>query len=140
MTLFLDTEFNGFGGALISIALVSDKGDAFYAVRQLPQSLHPWVAEHVVPFLNQQPESDDSLQTRLIEFLRAHENERMVGHWPEDFIHLLQLLSAGAGRAYPLTLNMQLVKASQLQSEVPHNALSDARALGLWFRTSGFDA
>ena len=32
MRYFLDTEFNGFAGALLSIALVPEEGEEFYAV------------------------------------------------------------------------------------------------------------
>ena len=45
---FLDTEFNGFGGELLSLALVPDEGDReFYVVLPLPDTLDPWVERHV---------------------------------------------------------------------------------------------
>ena len=50
MRYFLDTEFNGFGGELISLALVPEHGhDEYYAVLPLPDELHPWVERNVVP-------------------------------------------------------------------------------------------
>ena len=58
MRYFLDTEFNGFGGELISIALVPEYGDQeFYAVLPLPAYLHPWVERHVIPYLGNVPQS-----------------------------------------------------------------------------------
>ena len=45
MRYFLDTEYNGFGGELLSIALSPELGDEeFYATFPLPQQIHPWVA------------------------------------------------------------------------------------------------
>jgi hypothetical protein len=56
MRYFLDTEFNGFGGDLISLALVPEYGDReYYAVLPLPEELHPWVARNVVPYLSSVP-------------------------------------------------------------------------------------
>jgi hypothetical protein len=64
MRYFLDTEFNGFGGELISLALVPEHGDQeFYVVLPLPETLHPWVERHVVPYLSSVP---PGLDTRSI--------------------------------------------------------------------------
>lgn len=52
MKLFLDCEFNGFGGELISMALVDEQGKYFYEVLPCPQPI-PWVQENVMPKLNQ---------------------------------------------------------------------------------------
>jgi hypothetical protein len=48
MNYFLGTEFNGFGGALISLALVREDGAEFYAATACanPRS---WVKENVIP-------------------------------------------------------------------------------------------
>ena len=44
--IYLDTEFNGFGGELISLALVEPiSGKTFYRVKQIPMAPHPWVAD-----------------------------------------------------------------------------------------------
>lgn len=130
--MFLDTEFNGFGGELISIALVSDKGgkDAeFYGVRHLPDDIVPWASQHVVPVLDQSPEDDDVLKRRLREFLHGHAGEPIVADWPLDFIHFLVLLCEPGGRAYQFALTMQLIKQGAIESSLPHNALADATAL-----------
>lgn len=138
MTLFLDTEFNGFGGELISIALVSDKGgkgSEFYGVRELASDVHPWVQEHVVPVLRKKAETESALRKRLVGFLARHEGETIVADWPEDLIHLMQLLCVGDGRAYRLNLDLRLIKTTEeLPSDLPHNALSDARALMRWYQ------
>ena len=58
MRYFLDTEYNGFGGALMSLALVpeDDAQEEFYTVLSPPARIEPWVERHVVPYLNTVPE------------------------------------------------------------------------------------
>lgn len=137
MTLFLDTEFNGFGGNLISIALVSDygrKGDEFYAMRALPDSPTPFVREHVLPVLGAKSLSDAVLQKRLLNYLHRHKGELIVMDWYEDLTHFLNLLATDPGWAYRLDLSFRLINPGEpLQSKVPHNALSDAHALMRWY-------
>lgn len=136
MTLFLDAEYNGFGGDLISIALVSNDGtgrNAFYEVRELPEHPVPWVKHNVIPVLRKKPIADPVLQKRLVDFLTRHPGQDIIADWPEDFIHLLKLLGTIPGWAYRLNLTMRLVKTDELNSETPHNALSDAKALMEWW-------
>ena len=67
MNLFLDCEFNGFGGELISMALVDEEGHYFYEVLDCPQPV-AWVAEHVMPLLAQAPISFTEFQNKLSSF------------------------------------------------------------------------
>ncbi|WP_041299560.1 hypothetical protein [Hyphomicrobium sp. MC1] len=129
MTLFLDAEFNGFQGELISLGLVSDNSGEFYGVRQLPKKLDPWVKVNVIPCLGQQPESDDALRGRLAVFLQTHRGETVIADWPEDLAKFLGFLSKGNRLVGPATLEVRLVLQQPLYSETPHNALSDAQAL-----------
>lgn len=130
MALFLDTEFSEFGGQLISIAIVSDDGDEFYAVRHLPAEMHPWVRENVLPILVQEPEDDHIIKKKLVAFLNRQRGQPVYGDWPEDFTHLLFLLCEPNGIRYDVgDLEMHLVSGIAAEPEVPHNALSDARAL-----------
>lgn len=131
--LFLDTEFSEFGGQLISIALVSDKGGEFYAVRHLPSKMHPWVRENVVPVLVKDPEDDHVIAAQLLQFLRVHPCEKIVADWPEDFTHLLGLLCSPGGYRASIDLEMSLITSGDFESAIPHNALSDARALMKWY-------
>lgn len=137
MTLFLDTEFNGFGGDLISIALVSDidsKGADFYAVRAPPESPSPWMKENVLPVLGAKPIPDVVLQKKLLDYLHHHPHELIVADWFEDLKHLLNLLGTTPGWAYRLDLRFHLIKPDEpLDSKVSHNALHDARALMRWY-------
>ena len=55
---FLDTEYNGWRGALLSLALVpEDGGDEFYVTVDWTGSIEPWVEQHVIPYLDMVPES-----------------------------------------------------------------------------------
>ncbi len=55
MRYFLDTEFNGFGGALISLALVSEAGQSLYLIYGAPAVPDQFVRDHVHPKLERVP-------------------------------------------------------------------------------------
>ena len=71
MKLFLDTEFNGFNGRLISMALVpEDKTKPeFYVELEIRDQLHPWVRDNVVPHLVLNPCSYNEFQNKLANYL-----------------------------------------------------------------------
>ena len=56
MRYFLDTEYNGVGGALLSLALVPDNGDDFYLTLRTDEPIAEWVEQHVIPYLDMVPE------------------------------------------------------------------------------------
>jgi hypothetical protein len=135
MRLFLDTEFNGFGGELISLALVSEAGGEWYASLPLPDSVHPWVLEHVVPKLGDARLPKEAFLADLHRFLRPFHRPTIVCDWFEDAVHLLKCFSRGS---YQSSINLecliQLVNTpSGTQVTNPHNALDDARDLRDWF-------
>lgn len=134
MTLYLDTEFNGHAGELISLALVSNKSpDEFYGVLPLPDPVHPWVAAHVVPILDRKPDEPAVFRTRLRFFLEKHSGQEIVADWPDDFTHLMKALSGNRyGESWMIPMDMRLIVSGDVRPEQPHNALSDARALMYW--------
>jgi len=133
MALYLDTEFNGFGGKLMSIGLVSNhSGREFYGVLPLSDKIHPWVQEHVVPYLLVESEPWVELRYRLYHFLKIHEHETIYADWPADIEHLMSLLYEDNGMSFNLQLDIRLIQSGKLKPDVPHNALSDAKALMLW--------
>lgn len=134
MTLYLDTEFNGHGGQLISLALVSDKSpDEFYGVLPFIDAVHPWVAEHVVPVLDREFDMPDEFRMRLRFFLGKHSDEDIVADWPGDFAHLMSAMSGGSyEKSWMLPCTMRLIESGDVKPDRPHNALSDARALMHW--------
>lgn len=141
MRYFLDTEFNGFGGALISIALVPEYGDQeFYTSLPLPDEIHPWVAQHVIPYLRHVPMGVDYDLTRahaalhIGEYLQGDDAPYIIADWPEDIAQFCMLLLTGPGDMIAVRgLKFELANrpgfSSAANSKVPHNALHDARAL-----------
>ena len=131
MRLFLDTEFNGHAGELISIALVADDGSETYAVCGLPVHPDQWVAEHVLPFLEKEPIGPEQAREQVVAFVRQFKNPTIVCDFPTDLEHFFRLMRGPSFDASHWD-DMQ-VKMSQSPQDpqplVPHNALSDARAL-----------
>lgn len=116
---------------------MSDKGlekhSEFYGALPLPTKINPWVAEHVVPLILIDPVEQPVLANKLRAFLEKHSGEPVVADWPEDFMHLLSLLCEPNGVQWGGELEMRYVQSGKLDSKVPHNALSDARALRAWY-------
>lgn len=137
MTLFLDTEFNGHGGELISLAITSTTGEEFYGVLPMPSKVHPWVQEHVVPYLMKDAEPHHVFRARLATFLQLHQPGPIFADWPEDFIHLLWAITEPNGARVHVELDMRLIHSGDVKPAVPHNALSDARALMHWAVAAG---
>ena len=137
MRYYLDTEFNGFNGGLMALALVpADTSKAlFYRVVECPGPVDPWVQRHVVPFLNGSPASREVAGAELAAFLRnAGERPTIVADWPTDFEHLLALLINGPGMMHSAPdFDMEYRRLAGFNtaahSRVPHNALEDAIAL-----------
>lgn len=141
MRYFLDTEFNGFGGALLSLALVPEDGDEFYVTLDCADPIFPWVERNVVPYLDTVPvglvsprlsrrEAADALSAYLAE----DPAPELVADWPEDLAQFCSLLMTGPGTMVPVPpLIFRLVPlqgfSPAANSAVPHNALHDARSL-----------
>lgn len=129
MNLFIDCEFNGFQGELISMALVDEQGNFFYEVLRC-QHPTPWVEGHVMSVLNKAPIERSAFQQKLATFLSGYRIAHVVADWPEDLAHFCNILISGAGRRLVTPpLSMALCTDLQFQSRIPHNALEDARAL-----------
>ena len=137
MKIYLDTEFNSFEGDLISIGMVSEDGDTFYAVRlaTIKMDIDPWVQEWVMPHLHKAPHAiiyadDDLIQSRLEEYLNQWGNIELevVADWPEDIQHLMKMLITGPGEMIttPHVVRYTVDRHLCGMSEVPHNAIFDA--------------
>ena len=141
MRYFLDTEYNGMGGELISLALVPDEGEELYLTLKTGEQLVEWVVLHVVPYLDSVPEPiscprlarRDAAQA-LERYLRGDSETVIIADWPEDVAQFCNLLMTGPGEMLELRdLTFRLLPLSNFStaanSKVPHNALHDARAL-----------
>ena len=133
MRYFLDCEFNGFDGPLVSIALVPQaEGYAeFYAVLPCHRPVR-WVAEHVFPHLGAAPQSRADVVAALTAYLLADAAPVLAADWPEDIAHAAALLAI-RGRRGVTTVRFDLLNLpgfdTASMSARPHNALADARAL-----------
>ncbi len=141
MRYFLDTEYNGWAGALLSLALVPDHGEELYLTLDWDCTLEPWVERHVVPYLDSVPESlvsprlsrADAAQA-VAHYLAGDPEPLIVADWPEDIALLSALLVTGPGvMAEVPALTFRFVEltgfSTAANSKVPHNALHDARSL-----------
>jgi hypothetical protein len=135
MRYFLDAEFNGFGGRLISIALAPEDADAnpFYEALDCREP-EPWALAHVLPVLRTTPISRARMIVKLAEYLRGDPTPIVTADWPEDIAHLAMLMVTGPGYRMPSPkfvfelLDLPLFD-SLTSSEIPHNAYHDALAL-----------
>jgi hypothetical protein len=139
---FLDTEFNGFGGDLLSLALVpEDSADEFYLTLACGVALLPWVERNVVRFFDHVPQALQSPRLSRRDAAIGHSHyltmdpePLIVADWPEDIAQFCSLLMTGPGEMVPVPpLSFQLLPlgsfSTAANSAVPHNALHDARAL-----------
>jgi hypothetical protein len=138
---FLDTEYNGMGGTLLSLALVPDDGDELYLTLRTEDEIVPWVQQNVVPYLDTVPEQLSC--PRLSRKDAAHALERYLRHdhdlvihadWPEDVAQFCELMITGEGDMIEVRdVTFRLLPTANFStaasSKVPHNALHDARAL-----------
>jgi hypothetical protein len=138
---FLDTEYNGVGGALLSLALVPEDGDELYLTLDVSDPLVQWVDRHVAPYLDHVPDqlscprlSRKDAAHALERYLHGDEEPLIVADWPEDVAQFCNLMITGPGDMIELRhLTFRLTPLSNFStaanSKVPHNALHDARAL-----------
>ena len=142
MRYFLDCEYNGFGGALLSLALVPDDGgEELYLTFDCPGPVEPWVERNVLPYIDQVPDSvklppmarEQGAQA-LAMYISVDDGPEIVADWPTDIELLCGLLTFAPGRMVAVPeLRFRLVPLGGFSpaenSKVPHNALHDARAL-----------
>jgi hypothetical protein len=138
---FLDTEYNGSGGALLSLALVPDEGEELYLTLDWSGTLDPWVERNVLPYLDTEPDSlgsprmsrADAART-IAHYLAGDADPLIAADWPEDIAQINMLLVTGPGIMADVPgLRFQFMPllgfSTAANSKVPHNALHDARAL-----------
>lgn len=136
-TFYLDTEFNGFGGKLISLALVSPDGDEWYECMESADSYDEWVAQNVIPKLGKAPISKAEFGSSLRAFVSVFYRPTIFCDWHTDLIHFFACLEGDRfTESVPFegTANVIQTPEGQPRSDNPHNALSDAYALMEWHR------
>ena len=138
MNLYLDTEFDGHGGDLISLALAADDGTHWYGIFDAFCS-GEWVAEHVAPklYAMKPTVSGDHrvLRFSLKEYLLARSGCTIWADWPADFEYLMGLMYGTDYFMVPCTMQLIVTPDGEPKPEIPHNALSDAIALMHWHQS-----
>jgi hypothetical protein len=141
MRYFLDTEFNGFGGDLLSLALAPEDGDQdYYVVIPHDGPWHPWVEKHVVPYLDSVPPTLLNTLDRtaaafdVAAYLARDPDPVIIADWPEDIALFCRLMLVGETAIVDVErLRFEFRRtpgfSTARNSRVPHNALHDARAL-----------
>ena len=139
MNFYLDCEFDGWMGPLISLALVREDGEEFYwAIGDNEGRVKdPWVRENVLPILRvegAEPNHVNGLAEGIQRFVGCVENVHIIADWPDDIAYFCRAMIVGAGQRIdtpPLTFEVRRVDAypTKLTGAVRHNALWDARAL-----------
>lgn len=144
MKYYIGCEFDGRGGPLLSMALVSETGKSMYAV--MGQTAYdPWVVANVVPIYLDVPldridgpvsfgASTDDLP-RLLEYFFAPDiYPHVIADWPDDIKYFMEALITGPGTM----INVPGMKCSvkrvdayptTLPGAIQYNAWWDAMAL-----------
>ena len=102
MRYFLDTEYNGWGGALLSLALAPESGEDLYLTLDWEGTLEPWVELNVVPYLDTVPDSlvsprmsrADAART-ISHYLAGDPEPVIVADWPDDIAYFCKALLTG---------------------------------------------
>ncbi len=130
MNLYIDCEWNDYKGDLISMALISSAGHEFYEVLYCddPSS---WVAKNVLPVLNKDCVGESEFKKKLSKFLMQFDAPVIIADWPEDIAMICDALivAPGVSIEHP-DIYFRIVRGIGSEgSEIPHNALADARAI-----------
>lgn len=126
--VWIDCEFNEFKGDLISMALVAEDGREWYESLGC-ENPGPWVAQHVMPIIGKASMNLVAFQYSLRLWLAQFDSIHVIADWPEDIKHFCEALITGPGNRLdtpPLTMEVVRIDAT---SELPHNALADARGI-----------
>lgn len=153
---YLDTEFNSFGGSLISLGIVQHDNpeNNLYLVVPEPdiermkfeEGMDPWIKENILPVLNKVPHIANhfimpvhhwpSLIGDFIYGKGVTDTPHIFVDWPSDAMDFAKLLMVGPGMAVPMAHQTIItilrhidVYPTSLEGAVQHNALWDAMAI-----------
>lgn len=140
MRYFIDCEFDGYRGPLITMALVREDGRSLYfqMAGAAEAAMDPWVIENVLPIIKDSPEQPFTFDTvaaagALMLFLQFDPAPMVTADWPDDLRHLCDLLVYAPGKMIAIPgLRMEVVRVDAYPSTLPavqHNAWWDAVAL-----------
>ena len=139
---FIDCEFDGHNGPLLSIALVSETGESVHIETDV-QASDPWVLANVIPLMGKHDATNctrvslNAVGGIIREFLGDAQAPCIVADSPVDIARFCQAISTGAEGEwactdYPrMTFEVHNVDCypTDLPGAVQHNAWWDAMAL-----------
>ncbi len=137
MKIFIDCEYNGMGGQLLSIALVPEdlQFENLYREQVIHEPIQDWVQENVIPKLRQiegtyAPCTREQLQIDIALYLNQYDRIHLIADWPDDIKYFCDLLITGPGkRLNTPALIMEVRRDLDCESSNPHHALADAQAM-----------
>lgn len=146
MKYFLDCEFDGFGGPLISMALVREDRESIYLVYS-EKAENLWVQANVLPILWSIPSPLPGMAYRvthregadlIANFLSGDPNPHIITDWPDDVACFCKAVITAPGEMISLPgVSFSIVRVNayptKLHGAVQHNAWWDAQALKTLF-------
>lgn len=142
MKYYLDCEFDGHNGPLLSLALVREDGHSIH-IETTAIAQDPWVVANVVPLMSENDATTHPLVqpnqvgAQLRQFIAEDDGATIIADSPVDISRFCQALMTGADGGYcPNTwdrLNFEVHDVdcypTALVGAVQHNAWWDAMAL-----------
>lgn len=136
MRIFVDCEFNGFGGDLVSMALVPEDENIhpWYEVVNLPEGQRyvwdRWVWDNVIPVVGKKAISPDRFRASFLQYIQTFNDPIICADWYTDLVHFFNMFAGeDHSQSIGFACRAELVLIDNYQSETPHNALSDALAI-----------
>lgn len=146
MKYYIDCEFDGHNGPLLSFAIVREDGESLYIIvgYKLSDISDPWVVDNVCTVLREDKctnlawgVSKNSVGRYLRDFIENDENPVIIADSPVDIGRFCNAISTGYdGKWYPsdydkITFEVHNVDCypTTLEGAVQHNAWWDAMAL-----------
>ena len=142
MKYYIDCEFDGHRGPLLSFAIVREDGMSRYLITT-NQASDPWVQENVIPILNDHPGprsnriEEGEVGTFLRSFIGLDEEPIVIADSPVDITRFADAISTSLDGGWmstgysKMTFIVENVDCypTTLEGAVRHNALWDAMAL-----------
>lgn len=143
MRYYIDCEFDGHNGPLLSIALVREDGDSIHIEADVAASRDIWVLRNVVPLMEQHKAAKsakvyhDQVGPVIRAFLLNDPHPVIISDSPVDIGRFCRALSTGpdgnwASADFPrMSFEVHNVDCypTDLEGAVQHNAWWDAKAL-----------
>ena len=140
MIFTLDCEFNGFGGELISLALVAENEWYLYLVFDIKEKVDPWVKLNVVPKIGKYdpiPSTKTHGAAAIKKFLEENSPDEppvIVCDWPDDIKYFCEAILIGPGQMANIKdIIFRMIRYPPELRDISHpdthNAVHDAKCL-----------